>query len=117
MSLNVGGNHPVADRLQRDLGALLLLEQLDLGMLATGDVAHDHDDCRLPAPDRERGGDLDGNFAAVLAHGDSFILARHGLALEPALIAPVYFRLFIRTHQIADGEIENLRQFVSADFR
>ena len=45
--LAVGGDHAVADRLQRDLGALLLLEDRRFGPLALGDV----DDRALEADD------------------------------------------------------------------
>ena len=48
-ALGVGGDDPVADALQRDLGALLLAKQRFLVQLALGDVEFDPDEAQQPA--------------------------------------------------------------------
>ena len=73
----VGGDDGVADRLQRDLGLLLFLEQLDLGALALRDVR----DRALVADDLSV---LVADQARVLDYGDDVPVAPAQLVLGVA---------------------------------
>ena len=91
----IGGDHRIADRLQRDLGALLGLEHRGFGLLALGDVgdrALEADDAALLVAHHAAVVD-DHEHAAVLAAHDVFVVAHLALALHAAHIGVAVARI------------------------
>src|ERR1019366_1898300 len=102
----IGRDDPIADRLQRDLGALLLAKQRLLVQLALGDVELDADQAQQPAVRIElRLGATDdpAPFAAAMAHAvDAF--EYRGLAGHVLANRRLHTRGIVRMHEAAPVE-------------
>ena len=99
----VGGDHAVADRLQRDLRAFLLLEERVLVELALGDVGLDaHQAPQPPGAVRARLGAADhpAPVAVAVAHAVHALEDRR-LARDVVADHHLHARHFVRVHQAA----------------
>ena len=97
------------------MGTLLLAEQLGLGALAPGDIAHNRNNCGLALPGGDRSRDFNRHLRSALFQKSRFVLIRYIVALQPALVTLIDLGVFIRTEEFSDITARQVGHLVTND--